>query len=247
VNPTSAAIIGLIPMPNYGAANAQSRNFFIALPRHNRDDRGDVRIDHTISSSNSLYGRFSMANSPNVSVGSFGAGNWIGGGSTSLDNSRQMALSDVHVFSPTTVNEFRFGYVRSNSSSVGTAPQGVAFAQQNKMALFFLLDLSLNHYAANRGAHRSAASAEALRRRLKPFQWVQPKITQGYTRKSVRIAPLALRNPERLQHPIRIHVHQHPTRLAEAVAGFSLGFSIPGEAVDARLAREVSTPGISDD
>ncbi|MDP2999335.1 MAG: TonB-dependent receptor [Bryobacterales bacterium] len=187
VNPTSAAIIGLIPMPNYGAANAQSRNFFIALPRRNRDDRGDVRIDHTISSSNSLYGRFSMANSPNVSVGSFGAGNWIGGGSTSLDNSRQMALSDVHVFSPTTVNEFRFGYVRSNSSSKGTAPQGVAFAQQNKMALFPFPELgfpSFNFYYAgeSQGAQQfsgfgGSTSAYSVENR---FQWVDNlNITRG--------------------------------------------------------------------
>jgi hypothetical protein len=136
INPTSTAIINLIPLPNYGAPNAESRNYFVALPNIDREDRGDVRIDHILSAANNLFGRFSMSNSPDISVGSFGPGQWIGGGSERLDNSRQVVLSDVHVFSPTAVNEFRFGYVRSNSSIIGTGSEGVEFAQQNNMALF---------------------------------------------------------------------------------------------------------------
>ncbi len=136
LNPTSVAINSLIPLPNYGDPNAESRNFFLPVPNQDREDRGDVRIDHMLSSSNNLFGRFSMSNSPDVSVGTFGEGKWIGGGSTSYNNSRQIALSDVHIFSPTVVNELRFGYVRSNSSSIGRGRDGAPFALENGMALF---------------------------------------------------------------------------------------------------------------
>lgn len=187
MNPAAVAIIGLIPMPNYGAPNAESRNFFIAIPHHTRVDKGDVRIDHTISAKNSLFARVSMSNSPNVSVGSYGAGQWIGGGSTNLDNSRQAALSDVHVFSPTFVNEFRFGYVRSNSSSIGTGPEGVPFAQQNKLALFPFAELGFPSFsfpfngiaqgAAQFGGFGGSSSSYSIENR---FQWVDNlNITRG--------------------------------------------------------------------
>lgn len=136
MNPAAAAIAGLLPLPNYGLPNAQSRNFFVQLPNHRREDRGDVRIDEIISSKNNLFGRFSMANVTQPSSGSFGVGQWIGGGSKTLNNSRHFVLSDVHVFSARAVNEFRFGYVRFNPTSFGTGPEGLAFAQQHNVALF---------------------------------------------------------------------------------------------------------------
>ena len=136
LNPTSVAIANLIPLPNYGDPNAENRNFFLPVPNIDEEDRGDIRIDHVFSPKNNLFGRFSMSNSPDVNVSRFGEGAWIGGGGTSLNNSRQFALSDVHVFSPTFVNEFRFGYVRSNASNIGSGPAGAAFALENKMALF---------------------------------------------------------------------------------------------------------------
>ena len=77
-----------------------------------------------------------MANETQPSVGSFGAGQWLGGGSYTINNSRNMALSDVHLFSSAVVNELRLGYVRYNPSSTGTGPQGVGFAQQQNIALF---------------------------------------------------------------------------------------------------------------
>ena len=45
-------------------------------------------------------------------------------------------LSDIHVFTPSLVNELRFGYVRHNGSIFGTGQEGAGFALQNKMALF---------------------------------------------------------------------------------------------------------------
>jgi hypothetical protein len=187
LNRTSVAINDLVPLPNYGDPNAESRNFFLAVPNRDREDRGDVRIDHMLSSANNLFGRFSMSNSPDESYGRFGQGQWIGGGSTSYNNSRQLALSDVHVFSPAVVNELRFGYVRSNSSSVGTGKDGAPFALENGMALFPFPELGFPSiefpYAGTRqGATQfsgigGAASSYSIENR---FQWTDNlNITRG--------------------------------------------------------------------
>ncbi len=40
---------------------------------------------------------------------------------------RRAVISDVHIFTPALVNEFRFGYVRHNGSIFGTGQDGVGF------------------------------------------------------------------------------------------------------------------------
>jgi len=50
MNKASVAITNLLPLPNTGAANAQSKNLFVQLPVHRQEDRGDVKIDQVVSS-----------------------------------------------------------------------------------------------------------------------------------------------------------------------------------------------------
>jgi len=75
-----------------------------------------------------------MGDNYQPAVGSFPG--FIGGGASSIDESKQAVLSDIHIVSPNLVNEFRFGYVRHNGSIFGTGQDGAGFALQNKMALF---------------------------------------------------------------------------------------------------------------
>jgi hypothetical protein len=80
----------------------------------------DIKIDHNLTSQNHLFGRYSKATNErirdnNFPLGTspngldlpsgFGAGNEFG-------NTRQVALGDTHVFSPTVVNDARAGYSR---------------------------------------------------------------------------------------------------------------------------------------
>ncbi len=187
LNPTSVAINSLIPLPNYGAPGDAVRNFFLPVPNQDKEDRGDVRIDHVLSSSNNLFGRYSFSNSPDTSYGRFGEGQWIGGGGISHNDSKQLAFSDVHLFSPTVVNEFRFGYVRSLSNFVGSGPEGAKFAQENKLALFPFPELGFPSiayaYAGTRqGAEQfsgigGSSSTYSIENR---FQWVDNvNITKG--------------------------------------------------------------------
>jgi hypothetical protein len=134
LNKTALAIVGLIPATNTGAPTNLSRNFLYQAPQFSNTDQGDVRIDYTISQKNTLYGSFSKSNNTKPTVGIFPG--FLGGGSPSEDNSMQLALTDVHIFTPNLVNEVRFGLIRHNGSLSGTGQAGAKFAQDNNFALF---------------------------------------------------------------------------------------------------------------
>ncbi len=134
LNPTAVAIAGLVPLPNFGASGALARNFLYQPAQFSNTDQGDIRVDQTISTKNNLYGRFSVTENQQPAVGSFPG--FIGGGTSSQNNAAQAVLSDIHIFTPTLVNEFRFGYVRHNGSIFGSGQDGYGFAQQHNLALF---------------------------------------------------------------------------------------------------------------
>jgi hypothetical protein len=134
LNATSVAIAGLVPLPNFGAPGALSRNFLYQPPRFSNTDQGDIRIDQSLSARNNFYGRLSVSQNYQPAVGNFPG--FIGGGTSSQDNADQAVFSDIHIFSPSLVNEFRFGYVRHNGSIFGSGQNGYSFAQQHNLALF---------------------------------------------------------------------------------------------------------------
>lgn len=132
MNSSSVAIQDLVPLPNFGAAGALSRNYFYGPRRSSNTDQGDVRVDQIISNKDNMYARFSISDNFTPGVGSFPG--FIGGGSDSIDNSQQAVLSHVHIFSPTLVNEARFGYVRHNGSSFGNTGEGRNFSAKQNLA-----------------------------------------------------------------------------------------------------------------
>ena len=134
MNPASVATTQLVPLPNFGAPGALSRNYFRQRPNRFRGDRGDLRIDHRLTEANSLYARYSLWNQRQPIPGGFEG--FIGGGSRRIDFSRSAVIADTHVFSPSMVNEFRFGFTRHNGSDIGEAPKGVSFANANRIATF---------------------------------------------------------------------------------------------------------------
>src|SRR5579872_1489175 len=134
VNPSSVAITGLVPLPNFGSSGALARNFFYQPAQFSNTDQGDIRVDQTVSSKNNLYARFSTIENSQPAVGSFPG--FIGGGTSSINDAAQAVLSDIHIFTPSLVNEFRFGYVRHNGSIFGSGQNGVEFARQHNIAMF---------------------------------------------------------------------------------------------------------------
>jgi hypothetical protein len=94
-------------------AGEGARNFFGQRSVVEKIDNFDIKIDHRLTSNNSLSGRYSRQNN-STTRGSFFPGTVPAGfgNGEELNNTRQIVISDIHTFSPTVVNEFRFGYTK---------------------------------------------------------------------------------------------------------------------------------------
>lgn len=118
LNAVGKAYLAAYPLPTRNLFNpsgdnnnVNGNNYFTQRANKERINNPEIKIDHKLSDKNSLSGRFS--NQPletvranlfpgNIPTAGFGAGEERG-------NSRQITISDTHTFSPTILNEFRFG------------------------------------------------------------------------------------------------------------------------------------------
>lgn len=102
---------GMIPAPNTaggrGVNGNPTLNYFDGRTRTSNYDLFSLRGDHQFSSKDTLMARYSITDSNAFSPNTFP-------GYGSLDNQRQMAgtIAYTRIFGPTTVNEFKFGYLR---------------------------------------------------------------------------------------------------------------------------------------
>jgi hypothetical protein len=114
IDPLAARLAALIPPPN---SSNPAFNYFAVPVRTETRNNFDVRVDHTFSSKDSIFGRFSYENQPSFIPPPFqneldGGGFFDGVEDFSY---RSVALSETHVLDSTHVNEFRFGYNRINA------------------------------------------------------------------------------------------------------------------------------------
>src|SRR6202050_3495488 len=115
VDPLAARLAALLPAPNSFVNPAFN---FLAVPvRSETRNNFDVRVDHTFSNKDSIFGRFSYEDQPSFIPPPFN--NVLDGGGffDGIEDFsyRSVALSETHVFDSTHVNEFRFGYNRINA------------------------------------------------------------------------------------------------------------------------------------
>ncbi len=117
-------ILALYPLPTRNILCPSQGTPNYASLRQNREviDNFGIKIDHRISENNSLTGRFNnqklknvrenffpveVTGAPGLPTAGFGAGEEVG-------NTRQLVITDTHTFSPTLLNEFRFGLTKIN-------------------------------------------------------------------------------------------------------------------------------------
>jgi hypothetical protein len=75
----------------------------------------DVRLDHTLSSKDNLFGRFSYDQAFSYVPGGapgFAEANAFGSNQRIINHARNIALGETHVFSGTMLNQASFGYDR---------------------------------------------------------------------------------------------------------------------------------------
>ncbi len=114
INPIGQAMINLYPAPN--ANNPSAGINYANQPIRQLDEtQFDIRLDHTVSNQDSLFGRFSYDQAfsfvPGGSPG-FAEANAFGSNQRIRNHARNVALGETHVFSANMVNQASFGYDR---------------------------------------------------------------------------------------------------------------------------------------
>ncbi len=131
ISPQALAILSGIPLPNtvepisgYSFRN----NYAVSGTDQFNTNQWDTRWDYYFSEKNTFFGRYSYAGFSNIAPGAFGleyggpAFNGIGYAGNSNVLNQSGAAGWTHTFSPTWINEFRFGYMRYHVTAV---PNGV--------------------------------------------------------------------------------------------------------------------------
>ena len=153
ISPLIKPLLTLFPAPNL--PNNQYTEPFI-LP--GTDNHGQMRIDQTFSSNDTLFGRYTINDSQQTS---FGSPLWP----NFLDvRSQYGTVSESHVFSPTLLNTFRFSFSRNRilfDSREGPAGPEFSFLPGQGFGLLVVGGLS------NMGGDRSTPIVD----KLNPFTW----------------------------------------------------------------------------
>ena len=113
-----------IPQPNLGTSDTLTNNYGWTHPFHYDFFQGDwpfVRIDHNLSSKNTIYARWIQRRTPYVLDSGLPKFIW-----TRLRDHRQTVVSDTHLFSNNRVNTVRVGwnsnYIIDGDEQAGTKP-----------------------------------------------------------------------------------------------------------------------------
>ena len=109
INPVGAALVALYPAPN----NADPSRNYIGHPSGVSDnDVFAARIDYQAGRRDAIWGRFTRSAPSDRGVGQALSPAFPGFDQEQSDHNLQLALGDVHTFTPTLINELNVGFVR---------------------------------------------------------------------------------------------------------------------------------------
>jgi hypothetical protein len=111
LNAVAKNILNLYPAPNANNGDTYN-NYVINVTKQDYVIRWDQRLDYNITSKDQAYGRFSYVHEIKKNALPLGAAldGSPYGGQYDTNLAENGMLSETHIFSPTTVNEFRGGY-----------------------------------------------------------------------------------------------------------------------------------------
>ncbi|HEY3705098.1 MAG TPA: carboxypeptidase regulatory-like domain-containing protein [Terracidiphilus sp.] len=125
VSTISAALLQhLFPAPNTNGPDSYANNYQVNFPSPISSDQGDVRLDHTFSSQQNVFARFSYKNRQVVTAPSSTcvytycaeAGSPLQGGFNTPEIDEGLTFAHNYIFSPSLLNEFRGGYNAQHTS-----------------------------------------------------------------------------------------------------------------------------------
>ena len=116
MDPNAVKLLQLYPKAN---SNARFNNYFVNRNQPDDNNHFDVRVDQNFHDRSQIFGRVSYSHRHANFPGDFtGLGDNTGfGGGDFTDNSLNLGIGHTYNFSPTLINEARFGYSRLRTSS----------------------------------------------------------------------------------------------------------------------------------
>ncbi|MGC2646581.1 MAG: carboxypeptidase-like regulatory domain-containing protein, partial [Candidatus Sulfotelmatobacter sp.] len=116
IDPIGQAMINLFPLPTSTTANeAEGFNYSDVPVRKLNEGEFDVRLDHNFSSKDSMFARFSYDQATSVVPGgapAFAEQNAFASNQDIDNHGRNVAVSETHIFSDRTINQFQVGFNR---------------------------------------------------------------------------------------------------------------------------------------
>jgi hypothetical protein len=114
----------LMPTPNLGAPGSFANNYQINFPSPISSNQGDVRLDRTLSSRQTIFARFSYKNRQVTTAPSSActytycaeAGSPLQGAYNTPEIDEGLTFAHNFIFSPRLINEFRGGYNAQHTS-----------------------------------------------------------------------------------------------------------------------------------
>jgi hypothetical protein len=113
INPVGVSVAQLFPAPN--ANPAGGFNYVNSPVRKLNEGTGDIRIDHNFSSKDSIFARFSYDQATNFIPGgspTWAEANAFGSNQFINNHGRNAVVTETHLFSASTINQFTAGYNR---------------------------------------------------------------------------------------------------------------------------------------
>ncbi len=123
-----AYIKAFYPTPNYGPGGNSYPNYATSANQLVTYDQFGIRVDHSFGNNDTLYGAFYSTNPTQVSPTTL-----LLGGTTVKNSSKQVAIGYTHLFSPTLLLTFHYGFTDSNFGSL-SHPAGQALANATNLA-----------------------------------------------------------------------------------------------------------------
>ncbi len=138
-SPFALNYINAFPLPNLAGAG---RNYSTNRKEHANVDSYDIRIDQHIGSKNTFFGRYSKSSTARsrdnfFPLGASPNGNDLPAGPSAGDefgNSKGFTMGDTHIFTPSIVNDARFGVTRVQIGIFNTGVNGTGGFSPNVSA-----------------------------------------------------------------------------------------------------------------
>ena len=109
-------------LPFYPAPNNGSNQYTYNPITPTNVDYGQIRVDQTLSASDSIFGRFTMDKAYSLSAASFAGTGYQNVGTLTSGSDMFLTAAENHVFTPNLLNSFRLSYSRTIQNTSPSFP-----------------------------------------------------------------------------------------------------------------------------